>query len=263
LLRLVHISADSDVSLTHLPVSVTRGLRPGWPAFAAIAIVPLLLLCLWRSPYAAELRPAITLAMPWYELMRAWVPEGLLLAATAFFSHRAFAAQARPLGAALIAPALIYIATWLMVWACAAYLPGWLFLGPLSGTLKPALDVALVGGLAGTFLAFGMVFASGLFYTIAALGMMNIGAAITAWRLPHMLGLALHGADAPDPRGAIDPARRLGIAVLVGVLYWVWSLTLALSPAGFANRCADAAGTIFLIGLFAVIIERSPRIPRV
>lgn len=239
----------------------TTALRPGWLAFAAIAIVPLILLCLWRSPYAAALRPAITLGMPWYELLRAWLPEGILLAVTAFFSHRAFAADARPLNTSLIGPAVIYIAAWLIVWACAVYLPGWFFLGPLASVLKPAKDVAVIGGIGGTVVAIGMVLASGLSYAFAALVAMNIGAAIAAWRLPHMLALSLQGANAPDPRGAIDPARRLGIALLIGVLYWVWSLSLALSSASFASGCADAAGTIFLVGLFAVMIERSPRIP--
>ncbi|BAT58157.1 hypothetical protein GJW-30_1_00678 [Variibacter gotjawalensis] len=228
-----------------------------WLRYAAIAFPALLLLTLWRSPLAEQLRPTIRFGVPLGEFVRAWLPEGIVLAVVAFFSHRVFALRAEPPTPPSVSAALTYIAIWLCAWALGVLLPGWLMFGPLGETWRLAKDVAIAGGLGGTFVAGGILVSHGLAYGAAAFAAMWLGAGLLAWRMPRMIALARYGSQSDRP--SIDPARIIGVTALIGASYWLWQFLLSYSAPGLANYFADAAGTLLLLGLYAVMLEPRPR----
>ncbi len=232
-----------------------------WLRYAAIAIPAFAAILLWRSPLAASFRPPIAVGSSWQHFVIAWTPEAIALAITAFFSHRILARDSSPLSSRFASAALICVAIWLCAWGFGVLAPGYLMLGPLGETWRIARDTAVIGGVAGTFVAAGLLASHGIVYGLAAFAAMWIGAGILAWRIPGMIALARYGAQDVN-RPAIDPARTLGVAALIGTSYWLWQFALSYYPPSPSITIADVGGTLFLIGLFAAMLEpRRPAAP--
>lgn len=220
-----------------------------------------ILLCLWRLPYAADLRPEIQFGMTGLDLAKAWLPEGILLGIGAFFAHRV--GRDEGAGAASdFASILIYLCLWLIIWGLAVFLPGWLLFCYLSDILKTARDVLLVGGLPAAFLAGGMAFLYSMVFSGASLLAMIVAAVIAAFAMPKMIGLSLEGRAGLAAKRP-DAGNALLILFLIGGIYWLWrGWWFFYGPADVWYRVIpDMAGVVLLLGWCAILLERRRRVP--
>lgn len=217
-----------------------------------------MLIGLYRSPVAVHLRPAIDFGTDWTTLVRAWVPEALVLAATAFFAHRAFAHDAEPLGGRFTPALAVYVILWIIVWLIAVFLPAWLMIGPLADRLRPLKDLAIHGGIAGTGFAGLAAFGSVLVFGVMAAGMLSIAAGLAAWSMRYVMALALYGWPyRRERRPRIDPGKILGIVTAIGALYWLFFAGLLIWATPPVRAIADAVAAVGLIGVTAAWLERS------
>ena len=226
--------------------STPRSSKQKWLRFIATAFVPFVLICLWRSSLAAQLRPSFELGMPWLALVKAWFPEGLLLGVIALFAQRWFAD--RPPSRLQAGPVLIYLVFWLLIWALAVLLPALVVVGPLAEHLAPLKDVARIGGIMGAFLGGALALAFIGLYGALNLVLMVAGLILATWLAPAMTQLATSGRFAS--LGSVN-GSWLRPLLLFGACYWVLYLLgdACLDPAAFAIVAPVEA--VALIGLCA------------
>lgn len=237
--------------------SIFSKLLRGWGLIGAGIFI---LLCLWRLPYAADLRPEIRFGMTGLDLAKAWLPEGILLGTGAFFAHRVGREEGTASSGGF-AGFLIYLCLWLIIWGLAVLLPGWLLFCYLADMLKPARDVFLLGGLPGAIFAGGMVLAYGMVFVGASLAALLTAAVIGAFAMPKMIGLSLQGLAGLAAKRP-DAGRALLILCLIGGLYWLWrGWWFFYGPADVWSRVIpDTAGVVLLLGWCAVLLERERRV---
>lgn len=215
-----------------------------------------ILLCLWRLPYAADLRPEIQFGMTGLDLAKAWLPEGILLGIGAFVAHRV-GGDGGAASSGGFSGFLIYFCLWLIIWGLAVLLPGWLLFCYLAEMLKPARDVFLLGGLPGAIFAGGMVLVYGMVFIGASLTASIIAAVIGAFAMPKMIGLSLGGSTGLAAKRP-DAGKALLILCLIGGLYWLWrGWWFFYGPADVWFRVIpDTAGIVLLLGWCAILLER-------
>lgn len=244
--------------MAHKGRSLFSRLLGNW---SIIGLVVFTLLCLWRLPYAADLRPPIEFGMTALDLAMAWLPEGVLLGIGAFFAHRIGREPGDPASGSVIG-FLFYLCLWLVIWGLAVFLPGWLLFCSLAEVLKPLKDVFLLGGLGGAIVAGGMMLLYGGIFITASLALMAIGAMIATLALPMMLGLSLYGrAGLSANKPKLSFGKVFLILCLIGTAYWLWrGLWFFYGPADVWYRVIpDTAGIVLLVGWCAVLFERQRR----
>ncbi|MBN9220793.1 MAG: hypothetical protein J0I79_22840 [Mesorhizobium sp.] len=184
--------------------------------------------------------------MPWPLLVKAWLPEGVLLGAIAFLAQRTFTNE-RPSGFA-IRSFLFYLTLWLLIWCLTVLAPGLVVAGPLAAQLAPLKDLARIGGLMGAVVGGGLALAFIGLYGALDLGLMLAGAMVAARLAPGMTRLATSLRF-----GQLDPREASGLKplLLFGALYWIWSIASGMLFNPDLAAIADPVGGVALLGLCA------------
>lgn len=196
-----------------------------WGRFGAVAVGPLLAICVWRSKAAVALRP-LQFGMPMLQLLKPWGPEGVVFGLVAFFAHRAFDLEITPLRGVSLLALLAYVAIWMLIWGLGAFAPGWMVLGPFAEHLTPLRDVVAYGGLGGMIIAAPVaVFLAGLAIPMifVAWGFATMVGVIAA---PTMVALARTGGVANA--ASLNGGSALLIVPCAGSAFWLVQIMLLI-----------------------------------
>lgn len=229
------------------------GDRHGPCSWIVVAILVATLL-LWRSPILADLRPRTGAGAPFGPFVVAWLPEALAIGIAGIALQRCLAGSAIPLSP--VRTVLSWQATlaiWLVVWALAHLVPGWMVLGPLADDIAPLVDNFSLSSVAWlvNLVAVGIII---LTYAPFALVSVVAGAFLAAGLLPAWRRLAVAGGT---PGAGPGFRRRLGLVIATAVLFWLWrALAAAVFDPGTVRSMADAIVIALLLRSFVMRLGR-------